>query len=210
MTIDMYYLPASPPCRIVQVVAKILGIELNLRLVNIMKGEHMTAKFLQMNPQHSLPTIVDNGFFLSESRAIITYLMDKYSKNDALYPRDIKRRAVINQRLFFDSSMLYQRFCDLYFPTFFNGAPLDEEKKKRLDDAFNVLEEFLSRTRCVAEDSYTLADISVAVTVSTAEISGYNISKYPKVATWMAKVKSSLPGYEVNQKGVEAFKAMIS
>ncbi|XP_046666913.1 glutathione S-transferase 1-like isoform X1 [Homalodisca vitripennis] len=210
MTIDMYYVPASPPCRTVQVVAKILGIELNLHLVDFLKGEHMTPKFLQMNPQHSLPTIVDNGFSLSESRAIITYLMDKYSKNDSLYPRDIKRRAVINQRLYFDCSVLYQRFMDLYFPKFFGGAELDEAKEKRLDDAFNILEEYLSRTRCVAEDSYTLADISVAVTVSTIEVSGYDISKYPSVAAWMARVKTSLPAYEVNQKGVEAFKALVS
>lgn len=53
----------------------------------------------------------------------------------------------------------------------FGGAPLDEEKKKKLDEAFEILEQFLEKTKWVAGDSITLADISIAVTVSTAEVS---------------------------------------
>lgn len=38
---------------------------------------------------------------------------------------------------------------------------------------------------------------------------GYDISAYPHVVKWFAKVKTSLPGYdEANQKGVDAFKAL--
>lgn len=53
----------------------------------------------------------------------------------------------------------------------FGGAPLDEEKKQKLDEAFNILEQFLEKSKWVAGDDITLADISVAVTVSTAEVS---------------------------------------
>ena len=37
------------------------------------------------------------------SHAIVTYLVDKYANNDSLYPKDLKTRATVNQRLFFNN-----------------------------------------------------------------------------------------------------------
>lgn len=36
------------------------------------------------------------------SRAIIIYLVEKYGKNDQLYPKDAQKRAIVNRMLFFD------------------------------------------------------------------------------------------------------------
>jgi glutathione S-transferase len=52
--------------------------------------------------------------FTTYSRAIIGYLVEQYAKDDSLYPKDPKKRAVVNHRLYFDSSTLYQRFIDYY------------------------------------------------------------------------------------------------
>ena len=57
---------------------------------------------------------LQNIYFLFFSRAIIAYLVDQYGKDDSLYPKDPKQRAVVNQRLYFDAGTLYQRFGDLY------------------------------------------------------------------------------------------------
>jgi glutathione S-transferase len=69
--------------------------------------------FFQINPQHTIPTLDDNGFALWESRAILSYLVEKYGKDDSLYPKDVKARAVVNQRLYFDLGTLYQRFAGM-------------------------------------------------------------------------------------------------
>ena len=37
------------------------------------------------------------------------YMADKYGKNDSLYPKDIRSRALVNQRLHFETGVLFAR-----------------------------------------------------------------------------------------------------
>lgn len=48
------------------------------------------------------------------SRAILSYLVAMYGKDDALYPADIKTRALVDSRLQFDLGTLYARFSDYF------------------------------------------------------------------------------------------------
>ena len=47
-------------------VAKALGIELNLKVVDLQKGEQLKPEFVALNPQHTVPTLVDGDFVLWE------------------------------------------------------------------------------------------------------------------------------------------------
>lgn len=49
MPIDFYYTITSPPCRSVLLLAKTLGLELNLKKLDLQKGEHRTAEFLEVS-----------------------------------------------------------------------------------------------------------------------------------------------------------------
>lgn len=49
MGLDFYYLPGSAPCRAVMLTAKALGINLNLKHCDLMKGEHLTPEFLKVS-----------------------------------------------------------------------------------------------------------------------------------------------------------------
>lgn len=42
------------------------------------------------------------------------YLMDKYAKDDSLYPKDLKARAIINARLDFGLGTLWARAYPTY------------------------------------------------------------------------------------------------
>lgn len=202
---DFYYLPGSAPCRAVQMTAKAVGVELNLKLTNLMAGDHMKPEFLKINPQHTIPTIVDNGFVLWESRAIQAYLVEKYGKTDSLYPKDPKARAVVNQRLYFDMGTLYQRFGDYYYPQIFAKQPADAEKFKKMEEAMEFMNTFLGDSKYCAGDKLTIADLSLVASVSSYDVAKFDISKYANVARWYKLVKETAPGYDLNQKGVDEF-----
>jgi glutathione S-transferase len=44
---------------------------------------------------------------LWDSHAIMSYLVSKSSKDDSLYPKDLKKRALVDQRLHFDSGVAF-------------------------------------------------------------------------------------------------------
>lgn len=48
MTIDLYYIPGSAPCRSVLLAARAVGVDLNLKLTNLMEGAHLTPEFLKV------------------------------------------------------------------------------------------------------------------------------------------------------------------
>jgi glutathione S-transferase len=68
-----------------------------------------------MNLQHTIPTLDDGGFYINESRAMLSYLANKYGKDlPKLYPSDPKGRAKVDMKLAFDMGTLYSKFGDAY------------------------------------------------------------------------------------------------
>lgn len=45
---DFYYMPASAPCRSIQLLAKELGVELNLHVTNLRADEQLTPEFIKV------------------------------------------------------------------------------------------------------------------------------------------------------------------
>lgn len=46
--LDLYYVPASGPCRAVQMAAKAVGVELNLKYVNLLAKDQMKPDFVKV------------------------------------------------------------------------------------------------------------------------------------------------------------------
>jgi len=211
MTIDFYYSPGSAPCRSVLLVAKAIGVELNLKMVDLKRKEHLTPEFVKLNPQHTVPTIVDDGFALWESHAIITYLVRKYGKDDLLYPKNPKKRAIVDQRLYFDKETLYSRFADCYYPMIFGGPTSpDPGSLANAKNAFKILNTFLEGQRFVTGDTLTVADLTLVATVSSFDIMNFDLAPYKNVIRWYTQVKITTPGYdELNKKNILIFKQWI-
>ncbi|KAL4707290.1 hypothetical protein ACJJTC_019828 [Scirpophaga incertulas] len=204
--IKLYYLPPSPPSRAVMMAARVLDLELNLKLTNIVEGEHLTPEYLKMNPQHTIPTIDDNGFILYESRAILTYFVNAYGKDDSLYPKNPRQRALVDQRLNFDLGTLYNRYSALYGPMIFAGEAMDDEKAAKLNEAIGWLDTMLEGKAFVAGNNLTVADISIVVTFTCLEAFDYDFSKYHNVSKWFERTKKALEPYgyaEIDKAGAQ-------
>src|SRR5205814_1937611 len=90
---DFYTNPLSPNCRKADAVAKQLGIELNTKVVDVLKGENKKPAFLALNPNGKVPTLVDGDFVLWESNAIQCYLASK--TDTELWPKSNLRYSIM-------------------------------------------------------------------------------------------------------------------
>ncbi|XP_075144560.1 glutathione S-transferase 1-like [Haematobia irritans] len=192
---ELYCITKSPPCRAVFLVAKALGIELNRKYINLQSGEHLEPEFIKINPQHTVPTLIDGDFVLWESRAIMIYLVEKYGQeNDSLYPKCPRKRALINQRLYFDMGILYKAFAENYHPQIFKKCSPDPTLFKNLESAMEILDNFLAKSLYATGDSMTLADLALLVSVSTIDVSKFNIKIYKNVMKWYRNMRNMAPG----------------
>jgi len=135
--VKIYGVPLSAPCRIIMMTCKVLGVQYQLISTNPLLGETRTEEFvqvfqsllclkrisksivfaysLQLNPQHTIPVMVDGDVVISESRAAAQYLVNKYGWDGCkLYPSDPEVRAKIDSRLYFDIGTFYKAFTDCF------------------------------------------------------------------------------------------------
>lgn len=209
MPLDFYYTISSPPCRSVLLLAKTLGLELNMKKIDLLKREQHTPEFLKINPQHTVPTLVDSGFTVWESHAILGYLVNQYGKDDSLYPREPKKRAVIDQRLHFDTGVLFPRMAS-YFLALRAGKKPDEDITAKLEEALQFLDKFLEEQDWVAGSTISIADYAFVADMSLTDVLGYDMSKFPNVVKWYSKVKKTIEGYdEIHNAAVIVLKQMI-
>lgn len=209
-TIVLYHFPMSPPSRSALLVARNLGLDVEVKILNLMAGEHMQEDFLKINPQHTVPTVVDDGYVLWESKAIATYLVEQHKPDSPLYPADPKKRGIINQRLYFDSTVLFARAYAAIAPVLRQGATtIPQEKKDALKDALGTLNGYLDGEDWVAGENTTVADLCLLATVSSLVKLGVDMSEMPNITAWLDRCKS-LPGYEENEQGANMFGGGIS
>lgn len=71
-----------------------------------MGGEQFSAEFTKLNPLQKVPVLVDGDFALGESRAILAYLVDTTNPGSDLYPADPKARALVDEKLFYDATIV--------------------------------------------------------------------------------------------------------
>jgi len=113
MSVEVFGMTLSAPCRILYMTCEALGVEYKQTECDLMNGGNMTPEYLKMNPQHNIPTLKDGDFCMNESRAAAAYLVNKYGKDDKLYPKEAQTRAVVDQRLYFDMGTFYKAFGDV-------------------------------------------------------------------------------------------------
>jgi len=208
--IEVYYTPSSAHCRALLMCIKALELDVELIKIDMyQKFEHRRPWFIKMNPQHTVPTINDNGFILWESKAIMCYLVNKYGQSSTqhLYPQDPEQRAKVDRILYFDIGTLYKSIVDYFHPVLMSEADPDHTKENALKTSLDFLDGFLAEQTFIIGDFVTIADFSILSSITQLEAMGYKITSYRNVHKWMENLKTKLTFYnECNDAGLEMFR----
>lgn len=88
---------------------RMLDINASIKQVDLGAGQQHDEDFLKLNPRHQIPVLVDDDFVVAESRAIMAYLVNAKRPGSPLYPVNSKARAIVDQRLYFDATILFEQ-----------------------------------------------------------------------------------------------------
>lgn len=92
MPLTFYYGSGSPFAWRVWLALEYKNIAYELRAVSFSAGDLRKPEYLALNPRGKVPVIVDGGFALYESAAIVEYLDEKYAE-PKLFPGGLEERA---------------------------------------------------------------------------------------------------------------------
>jgi glutathione S-transferase len=185
----------SPNVRRVRLTAAVLGLELEEQNLDLSKGEQKHPDFLRLNPNGTVPTLVDGDYVLTESRAIMQYLATKKPES-GLLPSDERGRADVTRWQFWDSSHFSPQLGTLAFQRVLKAAfgmgPPDAAK---IDEALAnfrrfaaVLNQQLDGRRYVVGDAMTLADLTLASSLMYAKQADAPLHEFPHVQAWFSRM----------------------
>lgn len=194
----LYHHPRSSNSRRVTATAFHLGVELELIVVDLAKGEHRSPAYLQLNPNGKVPLLDDAGFLLWESHAIIQYLADK-TPGQMLYPLDPRARADINRWLFWSAYhftpavglISRERISKQMVGGIGGPDPTEIQRgEAQLTSAARMLDAHLSTRRWLALDALTLADLAIAAPLMHTAAAHLPVLDFAALQSWFRRVQS--------------------
>jgi glutathione S-transferase len=192
--LTIYGSDLSGPAIKVRLTASFLGLNYKWHIVNLREGEQKQEWYLKINPVGKIPAIDDDGFYLFESNAICRYLCDKH--NSPLYPKDVKKRAVIDQWISFSSAHIGANFMPVVYNRVFaprRGIAVNEKAiadgLEALKQFFPVIEKQLARHKFIAGQEISVVDIILLALLEPAEMAQVDLSAYPQLTAWRDGLK---------------------
>lgn len=190
--------PGSPSGRKVQAVILHLKLDVQVQNHDFAKGELRAPEYLALNPNGSVPTLVDGDFVLWESNAIMQYLADK-AGDELLFPRDLRLRADVMRWQYWELAHFNKAFSTLAFeavakPRNNFGAPDPmrvEVAKADLARYAPVLDAHVAHREYLVGRSITLADYSMLQLESYRTLVPFDFSGYRNLNAYFDHVSKA-------------------
>ncbi|PEQ12230.1 glutathione S-transferase [Novosphingobium sp. PC22D] len=191
--------PRSGNCYKIKLTAAMLGLPLELRQYDIMKGDTRRPEFLQsVNANGRIPVLQVGHRFLPESNAACWFL----AEGSFLIPEDPFDRADMLRWMFFEQYNREPNVATLRFWLHFVGeANLTEHQRGQImakraggEAALGLMEEKLAGEAWFVGETVTLADIALYAYTHVCEAGGFRLKDYPAICGWLKRVEA-LPRY---------------
>jgi glutathione S-transferase len=162
--------------------------------VDLMSGEHRGAPYRELNPTARVPTLVDGDFVLWESNAILEYAA-ALAPAKRLGGETARERGEVARWMYMNTAHLSPNMARVFahtirLPEAQRNPKLVEESRAEIDRCLVALEQRLAGREWVAADRLTIADLSVAPTLGAAGMLQVDLTKYPNVVGWMARIEA--------------------
>ncbi|MDJ0554928.1 MAG: glutathione S-transferase [Microcoleaceae cyanobacterium MO_207.B10] len=192
--IKLYNHEISGNCYKVQLMLSLLGLEYELVRVDLMKGEHRTPEFLQINPFGQIPVLTDGDIALQDAQAILVYLARRYGNEDWL-PLDAEPMSRIMRWLSTATGEIRQgpESARLYHLLQVQSINIETATKKS-ENILKILDQHLAENNWLALGRPTIADIACFPYVVLAPDGKISLYPYTNVRAWIERIKN-LPGF---------------
>lgn len=193
--------PITVNCRKVLAGLDLIGAPYELVHVDYFKGEQKGEPYMTINPNASVPAMVDGDLVLWESNAILQYAADLVG-NAACYPTDLRQRADINRWLLWESSSWFPS-CYVYLvencvKPLLGGQPdpaVLEAQAAQFHKLADILEKRLEGRQWIVGDGPTIADIALAAPMHLHGWQRLPLGEHPNLRRWLTESVEQLPSW---------------
>lgn len=190
--ITLYGSSESGNCLKPKWVAALLGIDVKWIETSAFDGSTRTPEFLKINPSGQVPVIVlESGRTLSQSNAIMLHL----AEGSRLVPSDAYDRAKMFEWLFWEQyshePAIAVRIARIHYLKM-REEDLDPALLKKGEAALARMELALQASPYLVGQTLSLADVALVAYTRNAHKGGFDLSRYPAVSAWIARVEQDL------------------
>ncbi|HZF16349.1 MAG TPA: glutathione S-transferase family protein [Steroidobacteraceae bacterium] len=203
MSIELYVFPPSPRAFKVMAVANHLGLDCQIRFLDMRQGAHKASDYAAMNPNMRMPTMKDGDWVLWESEAIIQYLaLQKPEAN--LLPKDDRARLDVTRWQFWNLAHWDPNCAVFIFENFVKRHLMgimepDRAALEKVQEPFErnarVLDGHLKGRSFIAGNALSLADFSIGAALNIAGPAGIPLAPYAEIRRWFAAL-NALPAWQ--------------
>ena len=185
--IDLYS-ANTPNGKKISIMLEEIGYEYKVINIDLNKGDQFKPEFKKISPFSKIPVIIDqdNNKNIFESGAILMYLAEQSGK---FY--DTKDRLEINQWLMaqmgYIGPMLGQHHQFHHYNP--GKSQFGEERYFKISKRiYEELDERLSRSRFLAGENYTIADIGTFPWIARHEWHDIGLKNYKNLTRWYVEI----------------------
>lgn len=186
--IKFYDFPLSGHAHRVRLFLSLLNIPHRVVPVDLRKGEHKTADYLQLNIFGQVPVLEDSDTVIRDSNAILVYLANKFAPE--WNPAEPAEAGQVQAWLTTASKDISGTIGAARLVTVFK-APKDHGQLIDQSHAFlRLLDKHLEDREWLAIDRPTIADISAYSYIAVAPEGDVELGAYPSVRAWLKRIES--------------------
>lgn len=172
----------------------LLGLPVDVVLVDLARGAHKSPEFLAMNAFGQVPVLQDGDTTVADSNAILVYLAQRHDPTGHWLPQAPAQAAEVQRWLSAAAGLLAFGPAQARASHVFK-RPLQPQAPELAQRLFSAMETTLSKQAFLASSQHpTIADIAMHTYTAHAPEGGLSLAPYPQVQRWLADI-AALPGF---------------